>query len=58
MVSITLENGSIKMAKIEYLTAGGKCKSATGIFQSYCYDGDIIIVVNGKKKKGMPVEWL
>jgi hypothetical protein len=42
---------------IEYLTASGNCKSATGVLLSYCYDGDVWVMVNGRKKKGMPVQW-
>lgn len=42
---------------IEYLTASGNCKSVTGLLMEYCDDGDVIVSVNGKKKKGMPVQW-
>jgi hypothetical protein len=42
---------------IEYLTASGNCKSATGVLIGYCYDGDVWVMVNGRKKKGMPVQW-
>lgn len=43
---------------IEYLTKSGNCKSVTGEFISYHWDGDVIVMVNGRKKKGMLVEWL
>jgi hypothetical protein len=43
---------------IEYLTASGNCKQATGVLVGYCNDGDVVIMVSGRKKKGMPVEWL
>ncbi len=42
---------------IEYLTAAGNCKSVTGILLGYCADGDVLVMVNGRKKKGMPVQW-
>ncbi len=42
---------------IEYLTASGNCKSATGILVRYCNDGDVVVMVNGRRKKGMPVEF-
>ena len=48
----------MKKVTIEYLTASGNCKSVTGFLIGYCYDGDVWVLVNGRKKKGMPVEWL
>ncbi len=42
---------------IEYLTASGNCKQATGTLLGYCNDGDVWIAMNGRKKKGMPVQW-
>ena len=49
---------TVTRVTIEYLTAAGNCKSATGVLIGYCSDGDVWIMVNGRKKKGMPVEWL
>ena len=43
---------------IEYITASGNCKEATGILIGSCNDGDVWVMVNGRKKKGMPVAWL
>jgi hypothetical protein len=47
----------MKKVTIEYLTSAGNCKEATGTLLSYCWDGDVIIMVNGHRKKGMPVQW-
>lgn len=47
----------MKTVTIEYITNSGNCKSATGLIAGYCNDGDVIIIVNGRKKKGMPVQW-
>ena len=45
------------LVTIEYLTRNDYCKSATGLLVAYCNDGDVIILVNGRRKKGMPVQF-
>jgi hypothetical protein len=52
------EDTEMQRVTIEYITAAGNCKSATGTLMGYCTDGDVWVMVNGRKRKGMPVEWL
>jgi hypothetical protein len=54
----TTKDKKMKKATIEYMTAAGNCKSATGFFMGYSFDGEVYVLVNGRKKKGMLVEWL
>jgi len=52
MIEVTFQK-----VTIEYLTNAGNCKSATGILIGYCNDGDVWIMINGRKRKGMPVQF-
>ena len=53
-----MKNIPKEIVTIEYLDKNDNCKSATGAFDGFCDDGDVIIIDNKLiRRKGMPVHW-